>query len=383
MEKHEFTLIDEDGALGGLTQALQALGEDDFVGLDTEFLRVNTLMPVACLLQLHVSGRNYLVDPFSKGPSFGPFLKALAGVRAQVLLFSGDEDLDVLVGLTEECCGSRELPGRIIDLQVMSQFCGTGPVMGLNTIVERKLGITLDKSQTLSDWTVRPLKDEQLQYAVADIAYLPRLYEALRKEISERNYGFMLEECGNRAAESLREVDPASLYLQVPGAGALSTQELVRLRHIVRKRYEFAREHNVALNWVITSSCLRQLARASIKGLKDLAAAGMKGGAIREYGKMVLGWCREAQSLNDEPDIRLPCDLFLQKRSFQSRINKVRHYLTRMAKDNGIDPVLVSSKRLVANLFYARYYNEKSIISKGWQGRICPEAEGMVSLDEK
>ena len=46
----------------------------------------------------------------------------------------------------------------------------------LGEVCERDLGIFLDKSLQASDWTVRPLTPEQLDYAAADAEVLMRLY---------------------------------------------------------------------------------------------------------------------------------------------------------------------------------------------------------------
>lgn len=47
----------------------------------------------------------------------------------------------------------------------------------LSDVCERELGVYLDKSLQLSDWTCRPLTQEQLDYAAADAEVLIRLHD--------------------------------------------------------------------------------------------------------------------------------------------------------------------------------------------------------------
>lgn len=375
------TLVADAEHLRRLAELIGELGGDDFIALDSEFRRTSTLMPLACLLQLRVRGGNYLVDPLQHSLDLTALLQALIATPAAVLLFSGEEDLDVLAGLAARCCGQRRLPGRLYDLQLMALFCGDHGRTGLHSMVKALLGVELDKSQTLSDWTARPLSEQQLSYAVSDILYLEDLHAALSRRISAENRGFFEDECRVQAEEALSEPVPDELYLEISGAGALTTHELVRLRHLCSRRYGFAVEHDVALNWVITGSCLCQLARTPPGGLRELAHCGMKGGAIRSYGRMVVAWCREAAALPDEPGIRLAHDLFAQKREYQGRMQAVRSRLARAASSRGIDPALVASKKLVANLFYAKYYGEQPLLLQRWQARICPDALDLVVLD--
>jgi ribonuclease D len=50
-------------------------------------------------------------------------------------------------------------------------------------LVEKRLGIALDKKETRSNWIRRPLTDAQLKYAALDVEYLIHLYEEQKEQL--------------------------------------------------------------------------------------------------------------------------------------------------------------------------------------------------------
>lgn len=83
-----------------------------------------------------------------------------------------------------------EIPNgvRLFDTMIASQVLGAAAderprgYHSLSSVAERYLAVTLDKTEQASDWS-GPLSDEQLAYAAADAAILPRLYAALTAEL--------------------------------------------------------------------------------------------------------------------------------------------------------------------------------------------------------
>ena len=65
---------------------------------------------------------------------------------------------------------------NIFDTQIANAFLDNDYSIGYQGLVEKMLGITLDKSETRSNWIRRPLSDAQLKYAALDVEYLIHLY---------------------------------------------------------------------------------------------------------------------------------------------------------------------------------------------------------------
>lgn len=380
MEKNNYIFVNEQCSLDELTTLITNLNSQDFIAVDTEFIRVNTLFPILSIIQLSIKGQNFIVDVKSD-IDLKDFIYKICASTANFLFFSADEDLDVLAHLYYTYFAKRSLPLNIVDLQLMPLFAGEHELLGLNKILTKCLNITISKDQTLSDWLMRPLCNEQLCYAVNDVLYLESLYHHLRNLISDENYNYFLKECQIRANNTLDIIDEDLLYLQTPGAGRLSTLELTRLRYLVKQRYLYAKEHDIALNWVVTNGSILNLVTKRANSIHDLTKAGVKSGTIRQNGQNILKWSKEAFELQDDPNIILPYDLFMHNRDYQKRIRQVRSYLKSIGGHHKIDESLFASKKLVANLFYAKFYHKPSILEQGWQWELCSGVDKLVVLN--
>merc|ERR1712000_715320 len=63
------------------------------------------------------------------------------------------------------------MPTPLSDSQLGGALAGLGGIMGFQRIVKEILNINLPKEETRSDWLKRPLREEQIEYAVADVHY--------------------------------------------------------------------------------------------------------------------------------------------------------------------------------------------------------------------
>lgn len=366
-----FELVNSPAALGRLCSLLDSLGEQDCVAADTEFEREVTYYPRLALLQLSAAGHTWLVDPL--GADLSPLAGALCRTRACVLLFSAAEDLELLAELADGAGLGRILPGRCCDLQQLEAFAGTGYSRSLQTSLREALGIELQKSETRSDWMQRPLSPAQLEYAAQDTAYLKPLYENClgRFRPGDPRLEWFWDQMEQLKRSATEVQDPQLAYLHVSGAGVLDRAALTRLRLLCARRLEFAREHNVALNRVITSAALCSLAVELPATPKGLAGCRMKWGAIREYGDMILGWIKEARELPEDPGMMEALDAFSNRRETRGALRALRHLLREKAAEAGICPELLSSRRSLHEYFHALHYGRVPLLGRGWQQRCA------------
>lgn len=373
----DLRLVDEDQSVLQLASLIGECTAEEFIALDTEFDREKTYYPSLALVQLKVRGMCYLVDPLKADIS--PVIKALVATPALILVFSGDEDLEVLVRQAQIADLAQKLPARICDLQLMSAFAGGDFQKGLQATLEQDLNICLDKSQTRSDWLFRPLSQEQLSYAACDVAFLEELHvfrlKAFKKEDVRLKwfYAAMLD----KSANAQISIEPCKLYMSVSGAGELRNDQkaLSRLRYLCQKRYEYGVLHNEALNRVITGKSLVSLAKFTPLTKQGLLSNRVHPVAVRQHGQDILRWIKESLGQEEITELLPPYDAFTPGRANRNRGSQLKHYLAQRAYKCEIREELLCTKKIINDYFYAHAMGTKSMLEKSWMS----ECVGNVS----
>lgn len=65
----------------------------------------------------------------------------------------------------------------------------------LQRVLERRLGVHIEKDQQMSDWLAPELTDDQVRYAAADVEHLLPLYRALRLDMRAVGLGDLYDRC--------------------------------------------------------------------------------------------------------------------------------------------------------------------------------------------
>jgi ribonuclease D len=208
------------------------------VALDTEADSLHNYFEKVCLIQLSLGGEHYLVDPLC-GLELSEFSAALA--EKPLILHGGDYDLRMM----RASMGFR--PHReIFDTMIAAQLLGFEQI-GLAALIERYFTITIVKAGQKSDWSRRPLSDNQLRYAVNDTRFLERLAERMRGELDARGrIDWHRESCRAMVKSSGRDSprNPENAW-RIKGAGRLTRRQLAYLRELWRWRDQYARGANL------------------------------------------------------------------------------------------------------------------------------------------
>lgn len=237
-----------------LQPVLDAIASARRVAVDTEFHSERHFYPRLMLVQLRVDdGDAILVDPLS-GIDLRPLGEALS--RVPLLVHGGAMDLQIL----HRVAGLR--PSSVFDTQIAAGCAGDGFPVRLQELVRRHLDLRVPKTETLSDWSQRPLSPDQLRYAADDVLLLGPLADALVAK---------LESLGNTetaAAATLEHVQRALLpeddeqaWRAVPGAHLLDATERAILKSLAAWRDRAARERDLPRSNVVSDAMLLDLAR--------------------------------------------------------------------------------------------------------------------------
>lgn len=261
------TYVDTDDALQRVCAHLAAAPR---FALDTEFVGERTYVPALELIQVATGEQVALIDCRAVS-SLEPFFAVLATADVEKVFHAGQQDLDLFHSLT----GSAPTP--ILDTQVAAALGGYGAQVGYAQLVERLLGVTVDKSETLTDWSRRPLTKAQLAYAIDDVRYLLPACDALKARLSELGrWEWAVEEC-RRLERSVRSIpmEPEDAWLRVRGRGSLRARGLVVLKALAEWREEIARTRNKPRASIVRDEALVEIARkapTSVEALRGLRA---------------------------------------------------------------------------------------------------------------
>src|SRR5689334_21630677 len=159
-----------------------------FVAVDTEFMRETTYWPKLCLIQAAAPTAEATIDPLAEGLDLSCFLDILRDEKILKVFHAARQDVEIFNNL-------GAMPKPLFDTQVAGMAAGFGEQIAYDALVRQMLKIELDKSSRFTDWARRPLSDNQLTYALADVTHLARLYPMLRERLErEGRLGWVLDE---------------------------------------------------------------------------------------------------------------------------------------------------------------------------------------------
>ena len=268
-----------------------ALATAPLAAFDLEFLAQDRLVPTLCLVQVSwldpgldvsiseiVAGQPEvrLIDPIAV--DVRPVFEALAARHVDagpVLAHAARQDLGIIAAQY-----GIEMPG-IVDTQVMAAFAGVGDQVGLATLANELLGLSLGKELQWTDWARRPLSDAQRAYAEADVRHLPAIYDKLRAKLGDRLAWARAESTVIAAdAVAASRVTPETAWRTFGGIRGLDAATFAVVRELAGWRLRVAIELDRPIGWVLSEKSVIELARnrpgsseavRAIKGMTQLA----------------------------------------------------------------------------------------------------------------
>lgn len=151
-----------------------------YVGVDSEFIRTSKNNMKMALLQINDGEEIYLVDTILIGRP-GEHCSFLFSDEVVKIFHSCKEDIEAVYSWT-----SKKMV-NLFDTQLAEAFLNNHYSISYQGLVEEKLGITVDKGETRSNWKRRPLTDSQLHYAASDVEFLIELFLEQKKSLSKSN----------------------------------------------------------------------------------------------------------------------------------------------------------------------------------------------------
>jgi ribonuclease D len=255
------------------------------IALDTEADSMHSYFHKVCLVQISANGHHMVIDPLAVEPGdLRPLWEVVSDPAVPVLMHGADYDIRIL---------DRDYGVRIAglqDTQIMAQLLGEEKT-GLAALLEKELGVLLDKKYQRADWGRRPLHAGQLAYAAADTAHLGELVDRLTARLRElERWTWAVEEFGKLENVHYTPVDPDPLaFERIKGARGLRGVARDRLFSLHQWRDLCARSGDIPPFKILGNKALLAMAEQPPSDLEELGEVeGVGPRAVRRWGRDLL-----------------------------------------------------------------------------------------------
>ena len=247
-----------------LRELCSRLKTQDFVAVDFEFVREKSYYSIPCLIQVANEEEAALIDPLAPDIDLTPFWEIMKNPDITKVFHSCRQEVEIIYNMT----GSIPLP--LFDTQLVAMVCGFGESVGYEKLVKSILKISIDKSECLSNWQMRPLNEKQLEYACGDVTHLVKIYKYLKRKV-ERNkrMEWLQEEMDILCDPKTYYVEPSEAWLRIK-LRTHNNKVLSRLKALCEWRELRAQKRNTPRQSLIKDDVLVTIAIANPQTLQDL-----------------------------------------------------------------------------------------------------------------
>jgi len=248
-----------------LEHFINNLTVSNYVTVDTEFIRETTYWPQLCLIQIASPETMGVIDPLSPEIDLTAFFRLMADPKVVKVFHAARQDIEIIYHL------SGIIPYPLFDTQVAATVCGYGESISYDQIVARITGVQLDKTSRFTNWAQRPLTENQLNYALADVTYLRDVYVKLSQQLKKTKRDHWLnEEIATLSSPATYEIPLDEAWKRVKGR-VRKPIELAILQNIAAWRESEARLNDVPRGRIVKDDTLIEIATQKPKDVNALS----------------------------------------------------------------------------------------------------------------
>ena len=268
----------------------------EFVAVDTEFMRDKTYWPKLCLVQIAGPKEAVAIDCLAPKMDLKPLFALMADFRLLKVFHSGRQDLEIFYHLT------GAVPDSIFDTQVAAMVCGFGESASYEVLARKLAGARIDKTSRFADWAHRPLTERQLDYALADVIHLRRIFAELNRKLEKNGRAeWLSEEMAVLTDPETYNLDPEIAWKRLK-TRSTNRRYLGVLRAVAAWREVEAQRRDVPRSRVMRDEQLQDIAAHAPKTADEL---GRTRGLSRDFahgrhGKALLKAVAEALALSED-----------------------------------------------------------------------------------
>ena len=348
-----------------LTELVARLRQAPAVAIDTEFMREKTYYAKLCLIQLGTDDIAAIVDPLACR-DLSPLRELLTDENVVKIFHAGSQDLEIFYRL----CGMATTP--VFDTQIAATLAGFQQQVGYGALVKELLGVTLDKGDTYTDWTRRPLSDTQVEYALNDVRYLPEVHRRLIEQLKvEGRLPWLAADFAHLEDPATYDPIPEEQWRRVKRISSLNRRQLAVAREVAAWREREAQRRDVPKRWILGDESIVEIAR---RGPATAAAVGDVRGVSEKAGKGAQTGIAEAVVRGlAAPDDELP-SITKRKRpagDVDGAVDLMIALVRVRARERGVAMPLLASREDMERL--AGGEREASPLLEGWRKEMVGE----------
>lgn len=304
--------------------ACELINKEDVIAVDTEFVRESYNRPLLCLVQIMAGKEIFLLDPSLLDIS--SLKKTFENVNIKKIFHDARQDIEIfrLYGININ---------NYYDTQIAEMLLNTNETESYQTLVYSYIGKQLKKTYTLSDWTQRPLSENQLKYACDDVRFLKEIYEKQMQKLQQLGRSDWLQSVIIQEAESC---------------------ESIWFKELSKWCAEKAKEENIPSEQVVHNRLLNSVCKRGLKFVKKI-----QNSRKMNRGKFVDEFLLYAATIVKDIDKPQPLP--------KDVVSCLYTLLQACARQNNICPSVIARRR---DLELLAKEDEKSPCLQGWRFEI-------------
>ena len=334
------------------------------IAVDTEFLWRETYYPILGLIQAAFSKHEcYLIDTIAI-KDISAFGLILTNRNIVKILHDAQQDLQLL----SRAC-NHITPVNIFDTRRAAGFAGLNHTISLAKLTEELLGVVLPKSETTTDWTKRPLTENQILYAIDDVIYMCEIRNILLEKIKQNGFEHWLidEMKVYENSDLYRKIIPDERYLKLKGIKRLSLDQLKRTKHLAAWREIEAERRNIPKTFIIKDNVLLKIVYSNPQSIQELQKSQHALPAIiRKFGAEIIEIIKKAESSD--------ANLTQIQKNQKSIINgnelaKLKQFVIDKSKEYNIPINLIATRADLVKLLKDKKTNnlDNNLLLKSWR----------------
>ncbi len=284
-----------------LEQFVETISQYDWIAIDTEFIREKTYYSRLCLLQVATVDHLACIDPLAI-KDISALKKVLYNPAITKVCHAAHQDQEIFYDMF------GEPPAPIFDSQPAAAVLGIGDQIGYAKLIEEFMGVSLAKTQSRTDWSRRPLSQQQLDYAIDDVRYLREAYPKIINRLKEQSRLDWLQSDFDRYT-SIDTFKPKidEMWKKVKGHQRLKPLQLTIVQALAGWREALAEKKDLPRKWIMSDDLIIDLALQQPANTHEISEMRtIKSKQHSRYFNEWLACINNAKQLDESEWIRLP-----------------------------------------------------------------------------